>query len=69
MVTYQLTYEHTNASGTIGFKTKNIRTPILFNNKGVDTQEAGTGKAYDDNRWKKVFKFTVTMSAADYKTL
>lgn len=69
MVTFQLTYEHSAISGTIGFKSTNLRMPLKFKGKGTDVQEAGVAKAYDSNRWQQLYKFTATMSGVDYKKL
>ena len=67
MVDQQVTYEHSAVSGTIAFKTNNLRIRRIFLNKGTDIHEDGTIKAFDANRYQRIFTLTATMSGAEYK--
>lgn len=67
MVDYIATYEHSAVSGTIAFKTSNLRIRRVFIGKGTDIHEDGVIKAYDANRYQRIFTLTALMSGAEYK--
>ena len=67
MVDQQVTYEHSAVSGTIAFRTSNLRIRRVFLGKGTDTHADGVIKAYDANRYQRIFTLTAIMSGAEYK--